>query len=72
MVKSSDSAGNSENLMASPGPVMVWMNGGGTGHWITLRLEGRMAIDGTGSNADAIGARAFLTSESVGGDVPGV
>ncbi len=61
--------GNSENLVASPGPVMVWMNGGGEAHWITLRLKGRMAVDGTGSNADAIGARVFLTSELVGEDV---
>ena len=61
--------GNSENLVASPGPVMLWMNGGGEAHWITLRLKGRMAIDGTGSNADAIGARVFLTSELVDGNV---
>jgi hypothetical protein len=56
--------GDSENLVASPGPVMVWINGGkanGEKHWIILRLKGRMAIDGTGSNADAIGARVLLT-----------
>ena len=41
----------------TPGPVFVWLNGGGENHWITLRLRGRMAIDGTGSNADGIGAR---------------
>ncbi len=44
------------------GPVFVWMNGGGSANWITLRLKGRMAVDGTGSNADAIGARAYLTA----------
>ena len=42
------------------GPVMVWINGGGTNHWLTLRLQGRMAVDGTGSNADGIGARVYL------------
>ena len=47
----------------APGPVFMWLNGGGSGnHWITLRLRGRMAIDGTGSNADAIGARVYLTT----------
>ena len=25
------------------GPVMVWINGGGDNHWLTLRLQGRMA-----------------------------
>ena len=44
------------------GPVFVWMNGGGENHWISLRLKGRMGIDGTGSNADAIGAKVFLTA----------
>ena len=39
---------------------MVWINGGGDHHWITLRLKGRMAIDGTGSNADGIGSRVYL------------
>ena len=46
------------------GPMFLWMNGGGDSHWITLRLEGRMAIDGTGSNADGIGARVYLTTGS--------
>ena len=46
-----------------PGPIFVWMNGGGENHWITLRLRGRMAIDGTGSNADGIGARVYLTTK---------
>ena len=44
------------------GPVFVWLNGGGKNHWIVLRLRGRMAIDGTGSNADGIGARVYLRS----------
>jgi uncharacterized membrane protein YraQ (UPF0718 family) len=44
------------------GPIFLWMNGGGDNHSITLRLKGRMAIDGTGSNADGIGARVYLKS----------
>ena len=44
------------------GPVFIWLNGGGANQWITLRLQGRMAMDGTASNADAIGARAYLTA----------
>ena len=44
------------------GPVFVWMNGGGVNNWITLRLRGGMGIYGTGSSADAIGARAYLTA----------
>ena len=27
---------------------------------MTLRLTGRMAVDGTGSNADGVGARVYL------------
>lgn len=46
----------------APGPVFLWLNGGGGNNWITLRLKGRMAIDGTGSNADGIGARVYLTT----------
>ena len=48
------------------GPLFVWMNPGGNSHWITLRLRGRMAIDGTGSNADAIGARVYLKAKVTG------
>ena len=47
------------------GPIFLWMNGGGSNHWITLRLKGRMAIDGTGSNADGIGARVYLKTISM-------
>ena len=46
----------------APGPMFVWLNGGGDSNWLTLRLKGRMAIDGAGSNADAIGARVYLTA----------
>ena len=52
----------------APGPVFVWMNGGGANNWITLRLIGRMAVDRTGSNADGIGARVFI--ETSGGGAP--
>ena len=45
------------------GPVFVWMNGGGDNRWVSLRLKGRMGIDGTGSNADGVGARVYLTSD---------
>ena len=48
------------------GPLMVWINGGGDNSWLTLRLKGRMAVDGTGSNADGIGA--FVTVASEGAD----
>ena len=47
----------------APGPVFVWMNGGGDNHWIVIRLKGRMAVDGTGSNADGIGARVYVKTE---------
>jgi hypothetical protein len=53
-----------------PGPVFVWINGGGDNHWITLRLKGRMAVDGTGSNADGIGARVFLKTGQEQGATP--
>ncbi len=51
----------------APGPVFLWMNRSSDNNWLTLRLQGRMAIDGTGSNADGVGARILLTT---GGDAP--
>ncbi len=54
--------GNGDELDFERGPTFVWLNGGGDDNWLTLRLKGRMAVDGTGSNADAIGARVFLTA----------
>lgn len=54
-------AGDSESLVSAPGPVFIWINGGGSAHWITLKLKGRMAVDGTGSNADGIGARVYIS-----------
>ena len=54
--------GTESSIMESPGPVFVWLNGGGDNNWIKLLLRGRMAIDGTGSNADGIGARVYILS----------
>ena len=54
--------GRESTITEVPGPVFMWINGGGSNHWVTLRLTGRMAIDGTGSNADGIGARVYLRS----------
>ena len=54
-------SGDSENLVSAPGPIFIWINGGGSAHWITLKLKGRMAVDGTGSNADGIGARVYVS-----------
>ena len=51
-----------------PGPMFVWMNGGGDNHWITIRLQGRMAIDGTGTNADGIGSRVYVVTSNGDGE----
>ena len=48
------------------GPLFVWLNGGRGGNWLTIRLKGGMAIRGTGSNADGIGARVRLTAKTDG------
>ena len=58
-----DLQGRSSYTAPVPGPVFVWLNGGGGNHWLTLRLKGRMAIDGTGSNADGIGARVYVSTQ---------
>jgi len=55
-----------ERAVAS-GPLFVWMNSGGDNKWISFRLKGRMAIDGTGSNADAIGAKVTVTHLDIQG-----
>jgi enediyne biosynthesis protein E4 len=52
--------GRETTVAVAPAPIFIWINGGGSNHWITLRLTGRMTIDGTGSNADGIGARVYL------------
>ena len=46
------------------GPLFVWISPPSDNHWLTLRLRGRMSIDGTGSNADAVGARIYLTANT--------
>ena len=60
--------GSGDELAFEKGPTFVWLNGNGENNWLTLRLKGRMAEDGTGSNADAIGARVFVTSTDADGN----
>ena len=59
--------GVGDELGFEKGPTFVWLNGGGENNWLVLRLKGRMAEDGTGSNADAIGARVFVTTTDANG-----
>ena len=59
-----------ESARPAEGNVFVWLNGGGDNHWITLRLQGRMGIDGTGSNADGVGARVYLKYYTTGSGAP--
>lgn len=56
-----------ERAIAS-GPLFVWMNSGGDNHWVSFSLRGRMAIDGSGSNADAIGAKITVSYASANGE----
>ena len=62
--------GSYETMANMKGPLFIWMNGGGANNWISLRLQGKMAIDGTGSNADGIGARVYLEYTPPGADEP--
>ena len=62
--------GSFETMARMKGPIFLWMNGGGSHNWIALRLQGKMAIDGTGSNADGIGARVYLKYRPTGVDEP--
>ena len=62
--------GSLETITPARGPIFVWISDGGDNHWLTLRLKGRMAIDGTGSNADGIGARVMLTTTREGRSEP--
>ena len=48
------------------GPLFIWINGTAQGNYLTFRLQGRQGIDGTGSNADAIGARVYVTAKADG------
>ena len=59
-----------DTAIPAAGTVFVWLNGGGDNHWITLRLTGRKGIDGTGSNADGIGARVYVKTTRSNGDGP--
>ncbi len=59
-----------DTAIPAAGTVFVWLNGGGDNHWITLRLKGRMGIDGTGSNADGIGARVYIETGTGNGEGP--
>lgn len=45
------------------GPLFLWMSNASQGNWISIRLVGRQALDGTGSNADGIGARVKVTAD---------
>lgn len=54
--------GSNDQTRHEKGPTFLWINGGNNNNWLKIHLKGRMAIDNTGSNADAIGARAFLTT----------
>ena len=45
------------------GPLFVWINGNGDNNWLTLRLRGAMASGTSGSNADGIGARVYVTAK---------
>jgi hypothetical protein len=60
-----------ERAVAS-GPLFVWMNSGGDNRWVSFRLTGRMGIEdgeaSTGSNADAIGAKIFVTHTDANGN----
>ena len=62
-----DYGGDGQEFDFTFGPTFVWINEPPENRWITLRLVGRMGIDGTGSNADGIGARVYLTAD-VSGD----
>ncbi len=65
-----DYGGDGQQFDWTPGPLFMWINQPGDNNWITLRLQGSMAIDGTGSNADGIGARVHLTASVSGADSP--
>ena len=62
-----DFIGDGQQYEKTLGPVFVWINQPNGNSRITLRLRGRMALDGSGSNADGIGARVRL--RAAGSDV---
>ena len=53
----------SGTLDDAPGPFFVWINGGGNNNWIDIKLTGRQSVDGTGSNADGIGAKVYIETK---------
>lgn len=52
------------------GPLFLWMSNASDGNWVSLRLKGRQSIDGTGSNADGIGARVRVIADVDGSGEP--
>jgi hypothetical protein len=56
-----------KTVVPSEGTIFVWINQEKSNHWITLTLKGRMAIDGSGSNADGIGARVYVRTTGENG-----
>ena len=48
------------------GPLFLWMSNASEGNWLSVKLTGRQSIDGTGSNADGIGARVKVTADVEG------
>ena len=68
--------GSFETMANMKGPIFLWMNGGGSNNWLSLRLRGGMATRGAGSNAanaanaDGIGARVYLRYTPPGADKP--
>lgn len=52
------------------GPLFLWMSNASEGNWVSLRLKGRQSIDGTGSNADGIGARVRVIADIGGSGEP--
>ncbi len=57
-----------KTVIPSEGTIFVWINKEKPNSWITIILKGRMAIDGTGSNADGIGARVYVKTTTENGD----
>ena len=45
------------------GPLFLWMSNASEGNWLSMKLTGRQSIDGTGSNADGIGARVKVYAD---------
>ena len=50
------------SFIETGGPIFTWINPGGDNNWIKIQLIGQMAISGTGSNADGIGSKIYVTT----------